>query len=357
MGVDINDYTREEFCVYRGRKYHVRDNGAIYRQCKDDGVRRKWDEEWTFGTINPKNGYCYIGQERVHRIVCTAFHGEPVGDKNVVDHIDTERSNNRPENLRWVTKLQNTLNNPITLAKIELICGSVENYLKSPSILYGHESVNKNFSWMRSVTKEEGENCLKHWEEWAAKPLQERKPKGKGVGEWIFQKDKPAPNHNTNKRAYYAGPYKSYKEHMAAVEEMNRIEYEKQYGLKDSLTNGAKQLEWKTLSEFPQTPQTITDTPLLDYLSHLTKGVIYCRNQYSDSPVYDAAMAEDGSHIAVVTEISGVTHYALSEVYYKDGFFVHKSIRTFFTEEGANKYYTQSLGREWTGGEVFEDGC
>ncbi|WP_294143305.1 HNH endonuclease signature motif containing protein [uncultured Sanguibacteroides sp.] len=32
----------------------------------------------------------------------------------VVDHIDTNRQNNRIENLRWLTKLENVLLNPIS---------------------------------------------------------------------------------------------------------------------------------------------------------------------------------------------------------------------------------------------------
>lgn len=74
----LNEFTREEVCVYKGRRYYVRDNGAVYRQCKEDGIKRKWDEEWTFGKFDPNTGYMLIGQERVHRIVCTAYHGEPV---------------------------------------------------------------------------------------------------------------------------------------------------------------------------------------------------------------------------------------------------------------------------------------
>ena len=351
----IGVFGQEMVCEYKGRRYYVRDNGAVYRQCKEDGVRRKWDEEWTFGKFDSNTGYMLIGQERVHRIVCTAYHGEPVGDRNVVDHIDTNRCNNRPENLRWVTKLENTLLNPITRAKVELICGSVEAFLENPSLLYGHESENPNFTWMRFVTKEEGLRSLKRWKEWAAKPKEERKPKGEGVGEWIYDEDKPAPK--PSNRPYYAGPYNSWEEHKAAVEEMNKRQQELDYGLKDSLTQGAKQLDWKTPTEFPQIPTEITATPLQDYLARLPKGAIYTRNRWGESPVYDAALSEDGSHLAVVTEISGVTHYALSEVTFENGFFIHKSIRTFFTEEGAQKYFTESLGREWTGGDVFEDYC
>lgn len=354
---NIKDFSEERVCVYKGRRYYVRDNGAVYRQCKDDGKPRKWDEEWTFGRFDPKTGYMLIGQERVHRIVCTAYHDEPVGDRNIADHIDINRCNNRPENLRWVTKLENTLNNPITRAKVELICGSIEAFFENPSLLYGHESENPNFTWMRAVTKEEAQRSLKRWEEWATMPKEERKPKGKGVGEWIYEKDKPIIENKPRKQFQYAGPYNSYAEHIAAVEEMNRLESEKQLGLKDSLTPGAKQLEWKTPTEFPQIPKGISTTPLQDYLSRLAKGVIYCRNQYGDSPVYDAAMAEDGSHLAIVTEIPGVTNYALSEVTFDEGSFIHKSIRTFFTEEGARKYFTLSLGREWTGGDVMEDYC
>jgi hypothetical protein len=357
MNAIKKEYTREEVCVYKGRKYYVRDNGEIYRQCKEDGIIRKWDEKWTFGKFDPKTGYMLIDQERVHRIVCTAYHGEPVGDRNVVDHIDTNRCNNRPENLRWVSKLENTLLNPITRAKVELICGSVEAFLNNPQLLYGHESENTNFSWMRAVNKEEAKHSLERWKEWAAKPIEDRKPKGHDVGQWIYEGEKPTTTHKPSNRPRYAGPYNSWEEHKAAIEEANKRYYEEQYGCKDSLTPGAKQLDWKTPTEFPQIPQEITATPLQDYLAHLPKGAIYTRNRWGESPVYEAAMSEDGSHLAVVTEISGVTHFALSEVTFENGFFVHKSIRTFFTEEGAQKYFTESLGREWTGGDVMEDYC
>ena len=351
----IGVFGEEKVCEYKGRRYFVRDNGAVYRQCQDDGKTRKWDEEWTFGKLDPNTGYMLIGQERVHRIVCTAYHGESVGDRNVADHIDTNRCNNRPENLRWVTKLENTLNNPITRAKVELICGSIQAFLENPSLLYGHESENPNFTWMRTVSKEEGQRSLKRWNEWAAKPVEERKPSGKGVGEWIYEEDKPA--RPVSNRPRYVGPYNSWEEHKAAVEEMNRQQHELDYSLKDSLTPGAKQLDWKTPTEFPLIPTEITGKPLQDYLSRLTKGAIYTRNRWGESPVYDAAMAEDGSHLAVVTEISGATNYALSEVRFQNGLFIHESIRTFFTEEGAQKYFAESLGREWTGGDVMEDYC
>lgn len=40
-----------------------------------------------------------IASVRVHRIVATAFHGNPPTKEYVVDHIDTNRQNNRPDTL------------------------------------------------------------------------------------------------------------------------------------------------------------------------------------------------------------------------------------------------------------------
>lgn len=248
----IHVFSDEKVCEYKGRRYYVRDNGAVYRQCQDDGKLRKWDEEWTFGKFDPNTGYMLIGQERVHRIVCTAYHGEPVGDRNVADHIDTNRCNNRPENLRWVSKLENTLLNPITRAKIELICGSIEAFLENPSLLYGHESENPNFTWMRAVTKDESERSLERWKEWAAKPIEERKAKGerKGPGEWIFSEEEMAEARKWN-GDWENHEYKSWDQQKGEIEKETQRYHEEQYGLKDSLTPGARQLNWTPPHRIP----------------------------------------------------------------------------------------------------------
>lgn len=329
-------------CEYKGRKYIARDNGAILRLPKDGCKPRRLDNIWTFGNKDVKTGYMmFAGNIRVHRVIATAFHGIPEDSNMVVDHKDTNRCNNRSENLQWVTRLENALNNPITRKRIIMLCGSIEAFLKDPSILR-QSSSEPNTAWMRTVTKDEAAKCMKNLTHWAEQDV-DMKPTGKRIDERVF-KDSDLYKFN-------------YQRHMDEVEEMTKKCIEDQYGLKDSLTPRAKQLNWKTPNEFPLTPQQETTTPLSDYLDRLQKGVIYCRNQYSESPVYDAALSEDGEHIAVVTEISGATNYALSEVSFIDGVFIHKSIRTFFTEEGAVKYFILSLGREWTGGNVFEDYC
>lgn len=47
--------------------------------------------------------------EKVHRLVCKAFHGEPPKDKNMAIHFNGIRTDNRPENLRWGNNSENML--------------------------------------------------------------------------------------------------------------------------------------------------------------------------------------------------------------------------------------------------------
>lgn len=184
----ISDFDREKSCVYNGRRYFVRDNGAVYRLCKDDGTTRPGDEEWTIGKPNSQTGYLYVGKDAVHRIVCTAFHGEPVGDKNIADHIDTNIWNNRPKNLRWVTRMENITSNPITMAKIEARFGSFEAFQEYIAQKSKQKKEKADVSSMRPVTREEGEAYLENRLEWAEKPKEERIPIGFGAGEWMFHR-------------------------------------------------------------------------------------------------------------------------------------------------------------------------
>src|SRR4051812_8750616 len=123
-------YGKEVRISYRGEEFLVRDNGMICRLRRPNQRERPADEIWTYGSQNLSSGYMEIGGLVVHRIVATTFHGEPPTPEHVVDHIDTNRANNRAENLRWVTRLENLTENPKTLGRIERKWGSIEGMLQ-----------------------------------------------------------------------------------------------------------------------------------------------------------------------------------------------------------------------------------
>lgn len=183
----IYEFEKEVECIYKSETYSVRDNGTVLRHSRISGKPRPTDNIWTFGKYNAKTGYAEIAGERVHRIVATAFHGEAPSPQYVVDHIDTNRRNNRPENLRWITKLENILLNPITAKKIMIICGSIEEFLRDPSRLR-QNSINRDFEWMRAVTKVEAATSLERMLSWAES---DKHLSGGSLGEWIYRRGLP----------------------------------------------------------------------------------------------------------------------------------------------------------------------
>lgn len=68
-------------------------------------------------SINGKTSYVYL-----HRAVAEAFIPNPCG-KPQIDHINTIRTDNRVENLRWVTSHENNMN-VITRKNRSLLCKS-----------------------------------------------------------------------------------------------------------------------------------------------------------------------------------------------------------------------------------------
>lgn len=310
----ISDFKKELDYIYKNEKYSVRDNGAVLRHPREGKKLRVYDNVWTFGELNKKNGYLQISSERIHRIVAMAFHGEPPTAQHIVDHIDTNRQNNRPNNLRWVSKLENALNNPITRKKIILLCGSIEAFLEKPSILR-ELATEPNFKWMRTVHSQEAEACRSRLTEWAEN---DEIPKDGTLGEWIFESRNDQQN---------------------------------------CKTEGAIQRNWNTPSEFPCCPSINEKTPLKEYSERLINGIVFSRNQYGESLVEKAAIHSDGESLYVITisESNPIKSYALAKVTFENNQYVHESLGSFFSEEGAEKQFTILQGLEWTGGDSIDD--
>ena len=95
--------------------YMVSENGAV-RNCKTNKVLATKVERQT--------GYCKVNLSKngvskwtlLHRVIAKAFIPNPE-NKPCIDHINTNRQDNRLTNLRWVTHTEN-MNNPLSKIKI-----------------------------------------------------------------------------------------------------------------------------------------------------------------------------------------------------------------------------------------------
>ena len=354
--VDLNDYIEVKECIYKEEHYSARDNGAIMRHLRPDKSKRKLDDVWTFGTLNAETGYLQIGRERVHRIVATAFHGEAPSPEHVVDHIDNNRQNNRPENLRWLTRLENTLNNEVTRKKVEMVCGSIQAFLDNPSLLYGHETLDKNFAWMRRVSKEEAKNCLDNWTNWArtAKPTSEKKENVGKVDEWIF--DNPFMNKVPNKSGGYTEiPRPTSKIPEPVVESVSETHSDNDpYKIMEadynkSLTPSALQAPgWWTPTEFPCCPEVVKADGLKDYKDNLRPGLLFSSNKYDKYYVIDRAIVPKRKMLFVLTknelEDGYFGAYAITAIEIKYNKYTHISAKRFGHESDATKFYKYLIG-------------
>ncbi len=318
--LDIFDI--EKTCEYRGEIYHVRDNGSVYRCGKLGRRKRPLDEKWTFGKPDNQKGYLNFSSETVHRIVATAFHGEQPSDKHIVDHIDTNKKNNRPENLRWITRLENILLNPITLSRIIYKYGSIDNFLSNPAKPIDGE-LEQSFEWMRTVTKEESDNTRKNLINWAH---ENKIPAGGQLGEWIFSN----------------------------IGHQKESQIEKN-PLTESLTPIAIQKNWKTRSEFPNCPQSLTDNSIKIYKKNLLKGSIFSISRYGESKVENSELSENEMELFVLTTSDNLKPFALVKVYLENEKLVHESLGAFFTLIGGQKQYNLALGLEWNGEDSIDD--
>lgn len=332
MVVSLADFKRETECVYKGERYSVRDNGGVLRHAPEGKRPRPTDNKWTFGKPNIKTGYLEITSARVHRIVATAFHGKPPTEEHVVDHIDTNKQNNRPENLRWVTRLENILLNPITAKRIALVCGSVEAFLADPA-KFRDRFQEPNLKWVQTVSAEEAQVSKERLLVWARS---DKPSSGMTLDDWIFKGERKVASHEQPLvLAQYRTP-----------------------SFIQSITPNAVQRDWTTPTEFPCCPVVTTDKPILSYGNNLEIGKVFSRNQYGDWVVADYAVAEDGNTLWVMSNSAvpnAIKPWSLAQVIYEENLYVHTGLGSFFRKDGAEKYFALAQGLEWTGGEIFDD--
>ena len=99
---------------------------TIYEVSNLGNVRNK-NTKAVLSQEDTGNGYLYVGiqlpgggykKARVHRMVAMTFlEFQRTEERNEVDHINGNKTDNSVDNLRWCTHKEN-MNNPVTLRKI-----------------------------------------------------------------------------------------------------------------------------------------------------------------------------------------------------------------------------------------------
>jgi len=288
----------------------------VYRKHKPSRRRSSLDETWTFGRRDETSGYMLIGSHLIHRIVAFAFLGSPPPGKHVVDH-DTDRSNNRPENLRWVTRLDNVIRHPSTRRRIIGAYGSLKNFFENPSAAADSDS---STDWLRTVSGEDAERSREQLLEWAES---DGRPKDRIFGNRVYGTPDPSPS-------------------LAQT-----------IPDKPSLTAMAVQRRRKTPTEFPSCPRALGPDPLAEYASDLRSGTLFSRDSYKETTV---VMAERGDSLLSVLvhseEENAVKPWAVAKVTVEDGKFVHEAIGTFFELDGAKTAHYGLLGIPFAGDSI-----
>jgi hypothetical protein len=232
--------------------------------------------------------------------------------------------NNRPENLRWLTKFENAISNPITARRIELICGSVEAFLADPSKFY-NKFPEPNYQWMCTVSAEEAQASLERMLSWANsdKPL-----RGGSLGEWIFNRE------------------------VVRTSPITVPNY-----LLSKTPNAAQRIVFldDKPNEYPSTPQAFEGSPLAAYHEKLNEGAAFFRNHNGEYVVLQSGFSKDRQSLYVLTKSAYVWRAqengdsipvpvaelgekvldrdlprALTAVTYEDGLFVHEKVELGF---------------------------
>ena len=338
--VDINEYTRETTCEYKGEQYSVRDNGAVMRHVREGKRARKLDNIWTFGTKDKTNGYMMVNSHRVHIIVAKAFIPGNEDGKMVVDHIDTNRCNNRVENLRWLTRLENVLLNEATLKRVTYLCGGdIQKFIDNPSCLRDLTGDNQDIMWMRTVTPEEAKKAFERISSWSKRPsstfrMMQEKENTKTFEQWLdfhkIKEERPKSDvtegvvsqYNEHQdKSFIPEPNEEYNKSVSAWKEQEEFANNKN----ESLTKGALQIHFYEKLYFPLCPETGTDVNLDEYAKRLEEGKVFAYSENGKEYIIESiGWSFDWDFIQVEIKKQGKWDFSFCiHISVEDGKYIH----------------------------------
>ena len=326
---DVNDFTREETCEYKGEVYRVRDNGAVMRLTPEGKKPRSLDNIWTFGKKSDYNGYMTISGHRVHIIVATAFYGSNDSKKYVVDHIDTNRCNNRVENLRWVTRLENVLLNEATLKRVTYLCGGdINKFLNDPSCLRDLSGDNQDIMWMRTVSSEEAKKAWENISAWSKRPnstykMMKKREQTADFDEWLKKHNGNEPEASQEVNSNYYSSQELTKEVFREQDEKTQVGPHKR-DIKESLTKGALQYNFWDRMYFPLCPEEGVLSGLEAYAKNLEIGkVIGISEKGEKFTITSLGWTWEWDAIQVEYKLNETKHVHCIHITFEEGKYIH----------------------------------
>ncbi len=293
--------------------------------------------------------------------------------------LDTNRRNNRPDNLQWVTRLENALENPITRKRIIMRCGSIEAFLADPSLLRECD-VTLDFSWMRTVTDAEAQVSKERLLAWAES---EKQASGGALGEWIYGRQPISQNDGQSSNVDEIDKLQSdslngWGQIPTLANERPVEPKQRKRNIMLSLTPGAAQEIYfynDKPNEYPCTPQEYSGDPLTAYAANLTDNAVFWRNNNRDREYMVAkyGFSEDRKSLFIMIKSAYVwreqdngdtipvsisnlhknefsedeLNYQLGEVVYEDNLFLHKRVETgFMPKEYLVELFDECIGKK-----------
>ena len=120
----------EQVDIKNFEDYQITDDGRVWSKKRNKWLKPIHYKKTGYFHVNLcKDGVHYT--KRIHRLVAETFIPNP-DNKPCIDHINTVKTDNRVENLRWCTHKENT-NNPITRVKMENVWKDYERNKKISS--------------------------------------------------------------------------------------------------------------------------------------------------------------------------------------------------------------------------------
>ena len=92
-------------------KYLISSQGRVMNKTSGR-ILKPYNDKRGYDRVDLQNANSEQKHMKTHRLIAMAFIPNPE-DKDFVDHIDRNRSNNNIDNLRWVTNIENCQNREI----------------------------------------------------------------------------------------------------------------------------------------------------------------------------------------------------------------------------------------------------